>query len=140
MSDELDKLWDQVDLKATTDNARVTARAYLRMRGSDPAEVPLDRLMAFGRAAARLGYARKLQPVKVREDGQQVHTWPVEVWDAAMGGQEAPARPASQRQVAYLAVLWRDQFPGRHVNDLLQHLDNEMSEDRAAELIKALGG
>ena len=33
MSDELDKLWDQVDLKATTDNARVTARAYLRMRG-----------------------------------------------------------------------------------------------------------
>jgi len=132
--------WDQADIDATTSGRRVTAKAYIHMRGLPlPAKAEL---MAFGAMAARIAATRKLQGLKRREDGFMVHTWPVDVWDAALRGDQAPARPATQRQVAYLMFL----TVGRHLDSrarangmaLLAELDNLMDEEEAGRRISLL--
>lgn len=114
---------------------RITAKEYIRSKGWD--EPAKDDLMAFGARAARIAATRKLQGLKRREDGFMVHTWPMDVWDAALRGDEAPARPATQRQIAYLALLHASRGTG---NVFLGTLDNLMDEDEAGRQIRALGG
>lgn len=122
---------------------RVTGKQFLRAQGIvNFEEYGRDALLGLGARAARIAAGTKLMPVKVREEGFNVHTWPVEVWQRAMGGENAAARPASQRQVAYLvgliagrtgaenAIRWAmDYFGGPDRN-----------EDEVGEMIRKAGG
>jgi hypothetical protein len=117
---------------------RVTAKVYIRSKGL-PIPDKAD-LMAFGATAARIAAARKLQGLKRREDGFMVHTWPVDVWDAALRGDEAPARPATQRQIAYLMLLTIDYYGMASGRSLLSELDNLMDEDEAGRRIQRMTG
>ena len=115
----------------------MTATQYLTDRGYDVEKTSVETLKRLGATAARLGYARKLQAMKVRDGGFVVHTWPREVWEAAeqamASGETGPARPASQRQVGYLMMLACERGEG---SEFLKTLDNELSEDAARKLIE----
>jgi hypothetical protein len=121
---------------------RMTATQYLADRGMSPG--PKEQMLRFGMHAARFAAARKLGAAKVRDAalGLMVHTWPADVWDQAYkamsGGEQPKARPASQRQMAYLGVLWAQ--AGASAADLLERLGNDMDEDTAGELIRRMGG
>jgi hypothetical protein len=126
---------------------RYTATAWLaRKHGMSQEEVrerfSKELLLELGKTAARIAATRKLQAAKVRDavSGFYVHTWPADVWEAAARGDQAPARPASQRQVAYLTLLHAQRYGVvETLNILLPQFDNLMDEDMAGALIKQWG-
>lgn len=116
---------------------RFTVKTYLRERGLDPAEYTLESLQDLGKMTARLarqeGYAER----KVPEDGYQVHSWPLAVWEAIAAGRRGAVPPATPRQIGYIMMLACERGRG---GDFLERLSRPLDQDEAGAILDRLKG
>jgi hypothetical protein len=117
--------------------ARFTVKTYMRMRGLDPAAYSSTALQDLGKLTARLARQEGYYEAKVPEDGFQVHSWPLAVWEAVSAGRRGVVPPATPRQIGYIMLLACERRRG---HDFLARLSRPLNQDEAGQMIEQLVG
>jgi hypothetical protein len=116
---------------------RFTVKTYMRFRGLDPAAYSAKALQDLGKLTARLARQEGYSEAKVPEDGYDVHSWPLAVWEAVSAGRRGTVPPATQRQIGYIMLLACERRRGY---DFLARLSRPLDQDEAGAIIDALVG
>ncbi len=118
-------------------DTRFTVKTYMRFRGLDPVAYTPRALQDLGRLTARLARQEGFGEHKVPEDGYEVHTWPLAVWEAIAAGRRGTVPPATPRQIGYIMMLACERGRG---GDFLARLSRPLNMDEAGTIIDQLVG
>lgn len=138
MSDEIELLpfpAAAVARAGASPDTRFTVKTYMRFRGLDPAAYSAKALQDLGKMTARLARQEGFSEHKVPEDGLQVHTWPLAVWEAISAGRRGTVPPATPRQIGYIMMLACERGRG---HDFLARLSRPLDMDEAGAMLDQL--
>ncbi len=116
---------------------RYTVKTYIKSRGRLPSDYSLEALQELGKMTARLARQEGFTEAKVDEEGYNVHSWPLEVWDRIAAGERGVPGPATPRQIGYIMILACERGRG---HDFLERLSRPLDMDEAGKIIDQLVG
>jgi hypothetical protein len=138
---------DEIELVPMTSNqlrlsgadyaGRFTVKTYMRLRGLDPDDFTPKALQDLGKLTARLARQEGYTEAKVPEDGYEVHSWPLAVWEAVSAGRRGAVPAATPRQIGYIMMLACERGRG---GDFLARLSRPLDQDEAGVMIERLTG